>query len=465
MNHSYDYDLLILGAGPGGYVAAIRAAQLKQKVALIEMDKIGGVCLNIGCIPSKSLLHQAEAFHSIRALEQMGLTVDKSGFDYAKVVATSRKVADTLSKGVSFLLKKNGVTVINGKGIIRSPHEILVNDAHSVTGNKLIIATGSRPRALPGFPFNETKILSSNGALLLQQLPKSMCIIGSGAIGIEFASVMNSFGVAVHIIEVMDRILPLEDFESSEVLKKLLVRRGITISTATRAQSMTVNGETIELTLQDNSGATQQITADKLLVVTGRTPNTESIGLENIGITPVKGTIPVGDYYQTSVPGVYAIGDVLSSPQLAHVASKEGEIAAEHAAGLFPHCRSIDKTSIPSGIYSEPQIAGFGVTEQYANEQNIPFKKATFPYRGIGKSVAIGASDGHIKLLTEPATGKLIGAHIVGAQATELIHELLLLKETTLPVATIASMIHAHPTLSEGVMEAARATEGWAIHV
>ena len=463
MAPSFDYDVVIIGSGPGGYVAAIRAAQLKLSVAVIEKEKLGGVCLNVGCIPSKSLIHQAELYRSAAALEHMGMKIDRTGFDYTKVYATSRKTADTLSKGVAYLLKKNGVAVISGEGFLLSPHEVKVNGEKTVTGENIIIATGSRPRAIPGFTFDETTVLSSTGALMLQRLPKELLILGGGAIGIEFAHILNSFGVKIHLVEMLDRILPLEDEEVTDLLRKLFVKRGVTITTGTKALSMTATDSGAEVLLEGASGTQQTVSVDKVLVVVGRTPNTDTIGLENIGVATERGFIPVGDFGETAVKGVYAIGDVVATPLLAHVASKEGEIAVEHIAGMSPR-PVIDLSAVPGAIYCEPQIASFGLTEQKAKNEGIAYEKASFPYRGAGKSVAVGAPEGFVKLLTSPETKEVLGAHIIGTQATEIIHELLLGKTAELLPADIAGMIHAHPTISEAVMEAARATEGWAIH-
>jgi dihydrolipoamide dehydrogenase len=410
------------------------------------------------------LIHQAEIYRTAADLEHLGMTVDRSGFDYAKVLAASRKAADSLSKGVGYLLRKNGITVIAGTGVIRSPHEVAVDDGRIVTGRNIIIATGSRPRELPGFAFNETTVLSSTGALMLPHLPKKLLILGAGAIGVEFAHVMNSFGVEVYLVEMLDRILPLEDDETTDVLRKSLVKRGVAVSTSTKAVSMTTTTDGADVMLEDAAGVRRTVSVDRVLVVTGRTPNTDSIGLETLGISANRGFILVGDFCETVVPGVYAIGDVVATPLLAHVASKEGEIAVEHIAGHAPSPR-IDLDAIPGAVYCEPQIASFGITERTAKERGIAYEKAMFPYRGIGKAVAAGVPDGFIKLLSAPGDRMLLGAHIVGAQATELIHELLLAKTAGVPLQKIAAMIHAHPTLSEGVMEAARAAEGWAIHV
>ena len=462
----FNYDVVIIGGGPGGYVAAIRAAQLKLSVAVIEKEKLGGVCLNVGCIPSKSLIHQAEIFHTASKLEKIGIAVDRSGFDYGKVHTASRKAADTLSKGVAFLLKKNGITVLQGTGVLQSAHEVKIDGDRAVSGRAVIIATGSRPREIPGFAFDEKTVLSSTGALMLQELPKRLLILGGGAIGIEFAHIMNSFGVEVHLVEMLDRILPIEDDEVTALLRKSMARRGVTVATSTGAVSMRITDDgSAEVVLEEAGGARRTNVYDKVLVVVGRTPNTDGIGLESVGITSERGFIPVGDYNETAVKGIYAIGDVVATtPLLAHVASKEGEIVAEHIAG-HPTAAKIDVQTVPGAIYCEPQVASFGLNERTAKERTIPYEKAVFPYRGAGKSVAVESSDGFVKLLTAPDSREILGAHIIGSQATELLHELLLAKNAELIPADIASMMHAHPTLSEAVMEAARAAQGWAIHI
>jgi dihydrolipoamide dehydrogenase len=460
----FDFDLVVVGSGPGGYVAGIRAAQLGLKAAVLEKDKVGGVCLNIGCIPSKALIHQAELFRGLPALAGMGVAVDSSGFDYTRVHEKSRKAADTLSRGVESLLKKNKVELITGQARLTGKNEVSLPDGRKITASNIVVATGSRPREIPGFAFDEERVLSSTGALMLKKLPRKAVILGAGAIGVEFTHVMSSFGVDVHLVEMLDRILPMEDAESVSVVDRSFRRRGITISTSTRALSLEKGGFGVRVTLQDATGKQQRVEADLVLVVTGRAPNTEGIGLESVGITTEKGFIPVRDYGQTRVPGIYAIGDVVPTPLLAHVASKEGEIAAEHIAGRKPHPR-IDPLSIPSGVFCEPQVASFGLTEARARETGRKFQKASFPYRGAGKSVAIEQTEGHVKVLLDADTRELIGAHAVGAEATELIHELLLARTAELLPEDIATMIHAHPTLSEAVMESMRAAEGWAIHV
>ena len=468
---SFDYDVLIIGSGPGGYVAAIRASQLGLKAAVIERDRPGGVCLNVGCIPSKTLIHQAELFRSLPALKEMGIAVDLKGFDYKPVFDKSRKAADTLSKGVQFLLKKNKAELITGDAVITGKNEVTLKDGmppgaaggKKITGKNIVIATGSRPRIIPGFEFDEDKVLTSTGALMLQKLPKKAIILGAGAIGVEFSHVWSSFGVEVHLVEMMDRILPLEDAEAVQVVARAFQKRGIQMYTGTKAVSMKKSAAGVSVVIADKAGAQKTLDADLILVAIGRTCNTDGIGLEKLGITLEKGFIPVGDYYQTKVPGIFAIGDVVATPLLAHVAFKEGETVAEFIAGKKPHPR-LDPLSIPAATYCEPQVASFGLPEWKAKESGIPFAKASFPYRGAGKSVAIEQPDGFVKVIYDPKTKEILGAHIVGAEATELIHELLLARTAELLPEDIATMIHAHPTLSEAVMEAMRTVEGWAIH-
>lgn len=369
-----------------------------------------------------------------------------------------------LSKGVSYLLKKNKVEYIQETASLKGPNEVSLSGGRTITGKNIVVATGSRPRSILGFDFDEERVLSSDGALMLEELPSKLVILGGGFIGVEFAHIMSSFGVDVTVVELLDKLLPIEDAEITAVVEREFKKRGITVHTSTKALSMEKKSSGVAVAMQSGDGKKFAVEADKILVVVGRAPNTEGIGLDTVGIGTEQGFITVKDYYVTSVPTIYAIGDVVNTPQLAHVASKEGEIAVEHITGQNPITR-IDKNLIPSAVYCEPQVASFGYKEKQAQEEGVPFKKATFPYRGAGKSVAIGRSEGMVKVLYHAETNELLGAHIVGADATELIHELLLAKSSELLPGDIAGMIHAHPTLSEAVMEAMRAAQGWAIHI
>lgn len=459
------YDLVVIGGGPGGYVGAIRASQLGLKVALVEADKLGGVCLNIGCIPSKSLIHQANEFATIPHLAKMGITVDTGGFDYRTVFKASRVAADTLSKGVAFLMKKNKIDVVTGYGRIDGPGEVRVNNGEQRLKSRFILlATGSQPRIIPGFEFDGKQVLSSNDSLMQERLPSSTLILGAGAIGMEFAHIYNAFGVDVTVVEMLDSVLPLEDREMASVVAKSFSKRGIKLRTATKALSVEKSEKGCAVVLEKPDGVQETVSVEQVLVVVGRVPNTEDIGLEKVGIASEKGFVIVGDFYRTSARGIYAIGDIVPSPMLAHVASKEAEIAVEHMAGKEPPQPRLAPDCIPGAVYCEPQIAGFGLTQERAARNSVAFAKATFPYRGAGKSVAIGRSEGMVKVLYNPESKEILGCHVVGAEATELVHELLLARTAELLPQDIAGMVHAHPTLSEAVMEAMRTVEGWPIH-
>ncbi len=465
MAKNNSYDLVVVGAGPGGYVGAIRASQLGLSTCVVEKDKPGGVCLNIGCIPSKAIIHQASVFASASDLEAMGVSVDKSGLDYQKVFKKSRKAADTLSKGVRYLLKKNKVELISGTGEITGANEVTVDGSDKLSAKHILVATGSTPIELGDFPVDCGKVLTSNDALMLEKLPEKMIILGGGYIGCEFAYIMNAFGVEVVVVEMLDQLLPMEDEEVASHLAKTFEKRGVEIYTGTKATGMKNESSGISVSLETKNGKKSTEKADQLLVVVGRRPVTDGVGLDTVEIkTDEKGFIPVGDYYQTSVQSIYAVGDVVSSPQLAHVATKEAEIAVEHMAGHPGEVR-VDPDAIPGAVYTEPQVASFGPTLDEAKERGIEAKSASFPYRGAGKSVAIEQSEGFVKIVFDTKTHEILGAHVVGAEATELIHEILLAKSSELLPEDIATMIHAHPTLSESVMEAHRAVEGWAIHV
>jgi dihydrolipoamide dehydrogenase len=456
----------VIGGGPGGYVAAIRAAQLGLSVAVIEKDVLGGVCLNWGCIPSKSLIHHASEFRALQHMEAFGVRVDRSGFNYGAVHAKSRLAAKTLSDGIAGLLRKNKVEVIKGKARLSAPGKIaLTGSERPMQAKNVIVATGSRPLAAPGFEPDERDILSSSGILALTELPRSLVVLGAGAIGCEFAYVMNAFGVRVTLVEMAAHILPAEDFEAAKVLDASLRQSGIEIRTGTRAVSWQKTADGLRVRVEAG-GKQDEIEAEKVLAAFGRTPNTNGLGLEQIGVKlDGRGYVLTGDYGQTGVAGIFAIGDIVASPALAHVASKEGEIAVEFIAGHPSVHKRVAKDSVPSAIYCEPQVAGFGLREDGAAAKGIRFKKSVFPFRAVGKSVAVGKTEGLVKVLSDPDTGEILGAHIVGSNATELIHELLLARSSELIVDDVADMMHAHPTMAEAVMEAAKGINGKPIHI
>jgi dihydrolipoyl dehydrogenase len=456
-------DLIIIGAGPGGYCAAVRASQLGLKTAIIEKDNPGGVCLNWGCIPSKNLIHQAEVFHSLGEMEQVGVAVDRSGLDYSQVHAKSRQVVKTLTGGVSGLLKKNKVELIKGNAKITGKGEVTV-DGDKYKAKNIMVATGSRPMNIPGFEFDEQVVLSSSGILAMTELPESMVILGAGAIGCEFAYVMNSFGVKVTLVEFADHILPTEDFETTAILEKCFKRDGIEVLTGTKANSLTKTADSVTVTVEGADGI-QQISADKALVVFGRVPNTQGLGLQEMGVKlDDRGYVQISDYCQTHAANIYAIGDITNTPALAHVASKEGEIAVEYMAGLEPHIQKVDASDVPSAIYCEPQVAGFGLREDQAIKDGIKMKKSVFNYAGAGKTIAVGKPDGLVKIICDPQTDEILGGHIVGYCATELLHEILLAKHAELLPEDVEGMIHAHPTISEAIMESMRGINGKPIH-
>ena len=459
------YDLIVIGAGPGGYVAAVRAAHHGMKVLVIERDAPGGVCLNWGCIPSKNLIHQADLMQSTSALSAMGVGVDVDGLDYAKVQAQSRIVVDNLTRGVSGLMKRNGIEYRRGVAEVVSPNQVSIDGSDPVGARHILIATGSRPMEVLGFEFDETTILSSTGILAMTELPESLVILGGGAIGCEFAYVMASFGVSVTLVEAASHLLPQEDFEVCAVLEQSLKASGVAVLTQCRALGIDRNERGIQVSLELGDGSSESIQADKALVVFGRVPNSRGLGLESLDIDlGERGHIEVNSVGQTSVETIYAIGDVTSGPALAHVASAEGERAVDHMAGALRDVSAIDPLSIPSAIYCEPQVAGFGLRETGDGSLGETVRRSVFPYHGAGKSIAVGKPTGLVKLLTDSGTGELVGAHIVGHNATELIHEFLLARSSELLSEDITQMIHAHPTLSEAVLEAARGVNGRAIH-
>lgn len=466
----YDFDLLVVGAGPGGYVAAIKAAQLGLRTAVVDKAEAGGVCLNWGCIPSKNLISQAEKLQAVDSLTTLGAQVDLSNLNYKTVHKQSRKVTKVLSGGVKFLLKKNKVEFIQAKAMLSDKDQLTLDDGRILHAKNILVATGSSPMSVPGFEFDEETVLSSNGILAMDSLPESLIILGAGAIGCEFAYVMNSFGVKVTLVEAADHILPSEDSDSCKVLHQSLKKSGVDILVSTRAQGLDKHEGrvTVRVAAADSESSIAEdqrdINAEKVLVVFGRVPNTQSLGLEAIGVeVDERGFVNVSTNNRTNISGVYAIGDITTTPALAHVASKEGVLAVEHMVGKS-HDETIDLQGIPSAIYTQPQIAGFGLRENEAKAKRIEYKKSVFPIRACGKAVAVGKTEGHVKILAHPQTNEILGAHIVGYDATEIIHELLLIRHAGLNPESVGDMIHAHPTISESIVEALHGLSGEMIH-
>lgn len=462
------FDVIILGGGTGGYVAAIRAAQLGLKTALVDAGKVGGTCLHRGCIPTKALLHTAELLHTFQHREEFGLTADNVGLDYAKAMAKKDKVVTQLWKGVEFLLKKNKVTVVAGWGrMIDAGHVEVTSDKGTTTlaARDVVLATGSAPRELPGLPFDGKQILSSDHVLENTEIPKSIVILGGGAIGVEFASMYNDFGSDVTLIEMLPHILPQDDEEVAGELAKMLTRRGIKVMAGTKFDlaSVTKSAQGVQATAVGPDGKAITVSGDVLLVAVGRKAITEDIGLENIGVKVERGFIVVDDHYRTNVPHVYAIGDVIGGYLLAHVASHEGMIAVETIAGKNPEL--LDAARVPRVTYSRPEVASVGLTAKEAQERGYEVKVGTFPFKANGKSLILGEAEGIVKLVADKKTDALLGAHIVGPHASDYINEMALAKFLEATAWEIAESVHAHPTVSEVLHEAALAVDGHAIHI
>ncbi|WP_456408507.1 dihydrolipoyl dehydrogenase [Caldithrix abyssi] len=460
------YDIAIIGSGPGGYVAAIRAAQLNLKTVLIEKDRLGGVCLNWGCIPTKALLKSAELFEQIKKAKSFGITVKEAAVDFPAVIKRSRQVADMNSKGVEFLMKKNKIDVEFGSARFQTANQLEVTDASGKTkrieAKHIIIATGGRPRTIPGIEIDEEKIISSRTAMTLKEKPASMVIIGAGAIGVEFAYFYNAMGSAVTMVEMLDHLLPQEDEEISTILERNFKKNKINFHTSATVSKIEKLERGVRVFIKKGDKE-EVLEADKALMAIGIQGNVEGLGLEKIGVEHEKGFIKVDQWYRTNVDGVYAIGDIIGPPLLAHVASHEGIVCVEKIAGLTPH--AVDYNSIPGCTYCQPQVASIGLTEKEALAQGNQIKIGRFPYSASGKARAIGERDGMVKLIFDAKYGELLGAHIIGAEATELIAELGVAKGLEVTPVELFSTIHAHPTLSEMIMEAAADAEKKAIHI
>ena len=458
------FDTVVLGGGPGGYVSAIRAAQLGNKTAIIDQDRLGGICLNWGCIPTKALLKSAEILHYIKNSGGYGIKVPKYDIDFDQTIKRSRDISFNLSKGIEFLMKKNKIKHIVGRGMLNSESEVIVDDGkkkQKIQAKKIIIATGGRVKKFPGIEFDGINIISSKEAMVVESPPKKLIIIGAGAIGVEFAYFFNEFGSQVHLIEMMPNILPNEDLEISKELEKLFKKTGINIYTDTKVSNIKKLQKNVKVSLE--KGKTSKIiNAEKVLIATGVQGNIEEIGLENVGIKTDNDSIVINEFNQTSVRNIYAIGDVSGPPWLAHVASAQGHVAAEHASGLATH--PLDYSNVPACTYCQPQVASLGLTEKAAKDKGYKIKVGRFKFSGSGKALAIGSSEGFIKIIFDEKYGELLGCHIIGHDATELIAELTIAKALETTWQEIAITMHAHPTLSEAIMEAAQDAYGQGIH-
>ena len=463
------FDLAILGGGPGGYVAAIRASQLGFNTVIIDKNDLGGVCLNWGCIPTKALLKSAEYYDIVNKRSgEFGFSVEGLSFDFKKIIKRSRDVSKRVTKGVEYLMRKNNVTRLKGWGTFLDKNRLSISDENGneiekISFDKVIIATGARTKILPNIPVDRDKIITSKEAMSLTEKPDELIIIGAGAIGVEFAYFYNVLGTKVTIIEMLDSLVPVEDREISETLKRAFKKRGIKIHLSTMVKKAEVKGEKVEVTII-KEGKEEVLTADKVLSAIGVTGNIENFGLENIGVNTDRNSIVVDkSTYETNVKGVYAVGDVIGPPWLAHVASHEAIHCVENLKGIVNS--PIDYNSIPGCTYAIPQIASIGLTEEKAKEAGYELKIGKFPFSASGKATAIGEREGFVKLIYDAKYGELLGAHIIGAEATELIAEIGVAKHLEGTFESLLKTVHAHPTLSESIMEAAGDAYGEAIHI
>ncbi len=461
-----NYDVIVLGSGPGGYVAAIRASQLGLKTAVIEKESLGGICLNWGCIPTKALLKSANVFDYINHASDYGISVSDSKADFSGIVKRSRGVAEKMSGGVKFLMKKNKIDVIMGTGTVKPGKKIDVVDTDGkiteYSSSNIIIATGARSRQLPNLPQDGKKIIGYREALTLPSLPKKMVVVGSGAIGVEFAYFYNSMGTEVTIVEYMPNIVPVEDVDVSKALEKSFKKQGIKVMTGSSVEEVDTAGKGCKVKVKTKKGE-EIIDCDIVLSAVGIEANIQNIGLENVGIATDKGKILVNDYYETNIPGYYAIGDVIPGPALAHVASAEGITCVEKIAGLNPEV--IDYGNIPGCTYATPEISSVGMTEAQAKEAGYELKIGKFPFSASGKASAAGHNEGFVKLIFDAKYGELLGGHMIGANVTEMVAELVAVRKLETTGHELIKTIHPHPTMSEAIMEAAAAAYGEVIHL
>ena len=463
------FDIIIIGSGPGGYVAGIRAAQLGKNVAIVEREHLGGICLNWGCIPTKALLKSAQVYNYINHAEDYGIKVGSAKADFTKVINRSRSVADGMSKGVSFLMKKNKITVIDGEGKLARGNKVVVkhNDGKrkEYSADHIIVATGGRSKALPHIPIDDKKVIGYRKAMSLEKLPKKLVVIGAGAIGVEFAYFYNAMGTEVTVVEYLAQgLLPREDKDVSRELNKVFKKSGVNVMANAAVQSVDTKGRSCKVVVKDNkSGEESTIICDVVLSATGVTANIENIGLEELGVKTDKGQILVDEYYNTNVKGIYAIGDVCPGPALAHVASAEGIICVEKISGHNPE--PLDYGNIPSCTYCSPEVASVGITEAEAKEAGYEVKVGKFPFTASGKAKAAGAPEGFVKVIYDAKYGELLGAHMIGMNVTEMIAEMVAAKKLETTGHEILKAVHPHPTMSEAVMEATAAAYGEVIHL